>query len=304
MIDEELKTYVIGLLRQGYELDQVRKILLQAGHEISHVERISRHAFEHFHKDLLEYIEKEIQKGRPIAAIKEDLLKVGHSERKLQQVINYHQRKHMGQTLQENLDNTIKEEKKWFRSWMSIYVYLILFVIILFLIISVFLLFYDDSEKSIEFEKRVDACKKILTQGGTNPEFYNKLCIAVINDHEDLCHEMTQEDKISKCTDTFFLYSSYRSSDQKKCNRIENIDLKDFCFQINDKQCNNYFGYGEYCDAIMTGDITKCTGARDSPIIEKCRENFKMFSAVKDGRSKCNGLADKSIYNLCVAMSK
>lgn len=308
MINEELKRYIHTLLKQGYTLDEIKKILKQAGHDITEVEKISLMVFEVFHKGLLQYMEAEIRKGRKLDDVKSDLLKIGHSEKKLKDIASYHRkyRRQKGLFSGKGLKDAIESQQNWWKKWVLVYLYLFIIVVLVVLIVTPFILFSEEQDPYIDLNRREDLCGDILSVGDGVSVYYHHLCLAIVHEDSILCADLGNPELISKCESSFSLYMFYKASDAEHCQKIENANLKEYCFQLSDKNCNEFFGYGNYCDSIIGRDVAKCSpkiAPANQRIIESCQDNFRLYSAIKKGSLECRGISDKWVYDLCVAIS-
>lgn len=307
MIDKELNDYIHGLLRKGYDIDSIKSNLIKSGHDISKVEKIALEVFELFHKDLIDYINKETKKGRNINLVKEDLLRLGHSEQKIKQLLNYHRKK--APLLRKiAFFEIIQKEKRWFKSWLGIYLYLFLFVIVVFLVISYFIAFHANPLGYLDMEDRLKACSAMLASESSMSLYYNKLCVALVYQNADLCEELADNsDAVQYCRDSFHIYMLYRKHDNKQCDMINNVDVRELCYQVSDKFCGVPFGYTGYCESILSDDMLRCTTKTPTPkypILEICQDNLRIYRAIHDGLVHCEGLVHENAMNLCKAISK
>jgi len=304
MVDDELKSYIHSLIKQGYDIETIKDTLIKAGHDINKIEELSIHVFEKCHKELIDYFEKELNKGRAVDEIKNELLKLGHSELKLKQVIKYHQKRapiHKKALFSE----TLNREKVWFKSWIMIYLYLFIAVGVLFLVISLIIIKIDPISSPSSFDDRQKMCDKLLIEGDVLSEAYQTLCLAVIYETPGVCNELSDAVLQTQCHDAFFLYTFYENPDYKTCQSIMDPSLKEYCFQLHEKSCNNYFGYGMYCGSIVSNDLSVCASgnAPGAQMLGDCFDNFYIAKALKGEFGMCKEVNNPFISELCVALS-
>jgi hypothetical protein len=308
MIDKELHDYIMSLLNQGYDIDSIKEILIKAGHDIKKVETISVIVFEMFHKELINFIDEELEKGRNVDEIKKDLLKAGHSEEKLKQIMHYHKKK-MPYHQRIRLNDFIQREKIWLKSWLKIYFYLILVITALFGIVTFIVLSGSNSPSNLNYESRIKICNELQSED-TLQNFYGKVCLAALTEKESICLEL-QDNKLStSCSDSYNIYLFYLTRNKDLCSKIDNQNLREYCFQLSDNLCNNYFGYSEYCLSIVNNNISACTtktiqtSAEKAPILESCYDNYQMYYSLQKKQQLCKKITNPKARDLCSALSR
>ncbi|MCB9359174.1 hypothetical protein H6503_04545 [Candidatus Woesearchaeota archaeon] len=294
MVDNELKSYINGLMKQGYDIDTIRDTLVKAGHDLTKVEKISASVFENLHKDLLEYIDKEIAKDKGIDQIKKELMDLGHSEKKLSQVISY-KRKTVPLHKKHLFSELLHREKIWFKSWIKVYMVLFIVILVLSLVILTVTLNIEVHMKPKNFEERMELCSKISDQ------MIMTSCMSYLA-NTDHCSSLSYESEVDSCNDMLNLFKYYSAGKSSSCLDVKNPSIKEYCLQVSEGSCNNYFGLGDYCKSIVEDGTSYCLDD-DSILGISCIDNYYLYSSISMNDDLCSKIHSKDVSKLCLSIS-
>lgn len=301
MVDSELRDYIHGLLKQGYDIDTIKNHLIKAGHDINKIESLAFSVFKIFHKDLFQYIESELKKGNDINKIKNDLLSLGHSDEKIKQVLHYHKK---DKTLLEklNLSETLHREKIWFSFWVRTVSILLISIIFIFAVLA--LIFYEPNvEDELITQDNLQICQLMFSNKSNNlieEQSFNALCRAFVDKDISRCDILPNNS--DSCKDAYYFYRFFKESDRKLCSKIKNPNLMEFCLQLNEKNCDNYYGFGSHCEAITTNSPLPCEKGTSTrlPLIGNCRDEYYLnYAIVNNYPESCKKISSIYIKNLC-----
>ncbi|MFT4343696.1 MAG: hypothetical protein ACMXYE_03025 [Candidatus Woesearchaeota archaeon] len=312
MIDNELRAYITSMLKQGYDIDDIKEGLVRTGHDIERIEHLSGHVFEIFHKDILDFLDKEITKGRSIDEIKNDLIRVGHSDQKLQKIISHFQKK---QPLVSRVASypAFSVHKKFLGSlsFDSDKMKFILggFVVLILVVVGALLfLTFSGREEISPLLQSLDRCERIASMSSSAnvpSSGYSVLCRAMVHADRGICEEISEARLQQSCKDIYSLYTYYGSGIPELCSSIVDPSLQDYCNQIHSGDCNQFFGYGGHCTALVQNSLTACDEIRSgsvSAFLGTCRDNVFFYRAVRRQDDVCSLIEDRRLRELCVVV--
>jgi hypothetical protein len=248
----------------------------------------------------LDYIESELEKGKDLNTIKKDLIKIGHSEDKLKHIIDYHKSK---QPFYKRImhNEAFQSEKNWLISWLKVYTYIFSVIVVLFLGITIFILSMEPYEQPENYNERYGYCMSI--EKGPYPEYKN-LCLSMLTGDDVYCYNINDTNKEEGCLDAFYLYDFYATGNYKRCTFINDPSLKEFCFQLYEKKCNDYFGYGVFCNAIVNEEPGRCSSRENNDFyfMADCYDNYNFYNAFRQNHKFCWKIDQESLKTLCVAL--
>ncbi|MFT4303848.1 MAG: hypothetical protein ACMXYG_04740 [Candidatus Woesearchaeota archaeon] len=292
MIDEELKSYINELIKQGYSINSIRDILIKSGHDSSKIGKITSIVFEETNKDIIDFIDKELKKGKNIVDIKDMLLDLGYDQKKLDQIIVY--KKSKASFFDKiRFEEVISQERLWFKSWFKVYIALFVTIIVISLILFLFFFNYELRPSPANFQERMELCTRI------DDDLLRITCISYL-EGKNSCEELSF-DKIHDCEDLYELYSYYVSYQHLNCLNIRNPSLKEYCLQIHERSCNDYFGYGDFCSSIVENKVSFCSNGNS--LIGTCIENYYFYSSLSGKRDLCNRLQNDNRKFFCYALT-
>ena len=304
MVDMDLKDYIHTLLKQGYDIEDIKTHLAKAGHDMRKVEDLSLSVFKVFHKDLFEYIEKESKNGKNIDEIRKELLKIGHEEKKIKQIISYHRK---GKSIYEkvNLHEIYHEEKKWIDSWMKILI-LVFIGILLFLSILTIPVVMQKNIENKEYADNMAVCQSMVTgQNAANEisQTFNAICRAFVEDDINMCNILP--DFTDDCKDAYYYYSFLKTKESGLCDNIKDSSILELCKQIDERNCNNYYGYEAQCLSIVENSPTKCdvSGQTQNILMGNCRDQYNLYVAIKsENYEGCTKVNNINLNGICKVM--
>lgn len=293
MIDDELKNYIHAMLKQGFDIEHIKSTLIKAGHDIARIERVSGHTFSLFHKDIIDYIEREIHKGRTIDDVKEDLLKIGHSEDRLKHIIHHHISKEKGKHW-----TFFHTHKRDLKLWVPIISFILLVVLISLAAMTWTL---SSTTTMTALEKRMAFCDQIgaMPSNHIPSSAYHMLCEAMVQGSPQICTGQLE----NQCRDIYTLFTYYSRNLPILCDTIRDPAIKELCQQIHRESCNNFFGYGAYCEAVLISSIEPCraSSAPSLVLMPHCSDNYYMYLSFR-GDNHCRSISDNRLQQICYAM--
>jgi hypothetical protein len=303
MVNDQLLSYINTLLKQGYNINIIKDTLIKSGHKINKVETLCNIAFGEFYKDHLNFITYEIDKGSSIDFIKTQLSGKNLSEEVISQLLNYRGKGFLKDYLKDYLylnADLIKKGKAFFQDWSKLKTYIS--IMIFMIVISIFLLlilFKPNSSLVSTLESRTKLCDKIVDSN------YNILCTSLVSSNVTKCKDITEASKQNECRDLWHLYDFYIISNNNRCTNILDPSLKEFCYQLDNKECNNFFGYGAECLSIVWNSDSFCVNQEPKALsmFTTCIDNYYLYNGLTNNPRVCGQIQSNDIKNLCMALS-
>jgi len=303
MVDEELKNYLISSLEKGINPDHLRKVLLDAGHDIENIEEALHHAHEHIDKDLIQYMEFELRKGHSLEKIKDDLLSIGHNFSRVDRVIAHMLRKYDKNAHKKDISRLMDYS---ISSALSIFKTKLFWVITIFFIaiicLAIFSIFYIGTPEnnsalfSISKKKLDNACTTLPDLSG--------LCLSFLYDDVGYC--ANQSSQFSLCNEYHHFMNTVLKRGRYECDQISFGPFNELCIAVSvgspDKctSINNAL-YSSVCTAITTDNPYSCLSEDlNDDSQEICKGiYFTLDSDKKEDVTSCERVENSEMQKLC-----
>lgn len=302
MVDEKIADYVKELLDNGYDINIIENQLINSGHNAIKTKLIIERVFKEYFKDIFEYIEEELKKEKNIIEIKEELIAFGYSEDVIKKAIKFHSKSKKTFREKLSLHELFNRESKWFKDWIRIYIIIFSLIIILILLISLpFILNIANKENHSSYSNYCD--RLFGTNSSINEQFYLSLCYSFHYNNIDLCDDL--DSFSNRCKDFHYLYKTYKNN-SNACSSISNINIKEVCFDVSQKNCRNIISLSIFCNSVIMNSPVMCENNNQLTLNSlTCLDNYFMYYSLNNNNpGSCSRISDENSKNLCYYLTE
>jgi hypothetical protein len=295
MVNEELKNYIIGLLKQGYDIDLIRNQLIKAGNNTIKIDMLTKSSFKEYNKELFDYVDSELKKNKNISEIKQDLLILDYSENNVNKVLDiYKEDKSFFERI--NLSELFHREKVWFNSWIKIYSIIFATIFVVMILIAVPLIANSFSRENTIGKKSY--CYNLFKSENID-QSYLFLCEAFYNKDITKCDLLNNIKE--PCRDAYNLYLTYKTKNNY-CENIINANLRELCIGSLTSNCPSNMKMQGYCNSIVFDTPSSCENSFNNyiPFLDSCTNHYVVYSSIKsDYLEGCSKISDFNMRKIC-----